>query len=271
MKNVSEVLLEAALLGTDVQTRIVCPFCQGGSTGERCMSIVRTAAGDVKYICHRSNCGIVGRSNTPNSVVAESAQPPRPIRPVRLGAIPEKLYDNIWYKWSIPRSLVKALGWKWDDTSNRLAMTVYGPTGSLRGLVLRTLEPDVTPKVLNVQWEQDSTFLAWHKADDVWGPHRGVVLVEDIPSAVRVAELGIYTHAVSLNGTHISDSIVEELRSNCASGEIILALDEDASEKALEYARKLNLVLGRIRVILLMRDFKDMSDKEAKACLRNVL
>lgn len=272
MSNVSEVLLEAALLETDVQTRIVCPFCQGGSTGERCMSIVRTAEGIVKYICHRAKCGMAGRSNTPATEVAGKAQPPRlSTREVNLRPIDRRERKLIFDTWGMAETEWNRGQWSWDDNTDRLAMPVLGYRGSLRGLVLRSLTGE-SPKVLNVQWE-DGPFLSWYYGTTGSYQHRArLLVVEDIPSAVKVSS--IYTPFVrmcALNGTHISQDGLKELIGSGYEDSVVLALDEDASEKALAYSRELALHLGRVRVLLLHRDLKNMNEKEIRECLQNVL
>lgn len=272
MSNVSEVLLEAALLETDVQTRIVCPFCQGGSTGERCMSIVRTAEGIVKYICHRANCGFAGRSNTPAYEAPGQVQPPRlSTREVKLRPLEQRERKLVFDAWGMNEQESRPGQWSWDENTDRLAMPVFGYNGSLRGLVLRSLTGE-SPKVLNVQWEA-GPFLSWYYGTTGSYQHRArLLVVEDIPSAVKVSS--IYTPFVrmcALNGTHISQDGLKELIGGGFENNVVLALDEDASEKALTYSRELGLHLGRVRVLLLHRDLKNMNEKEIRECLQNVL
>lgn len=268
MRNVAEVLLEAEAIEPDVQTRIVCPFCQGGTTEERCMSIIRTSSGEVKFICHRSNCGIAGRSNSPYSVVADKPRPPRQLRPVQLRDLSRSEYDMIWEKWGITAHAAGG-GWRWDELSNRLAMSVYGPLGNIRGLVLRAMD-NAQPKVLTVRWQADEPFLAWFRPQDI--NSECVILVEDIPSALKTFYACPSMATVALNGTHISDDAILELqRCRATHGRLVIALDEDASVLALEYARNMEAIFGRVRVILLDRDFKNMEEKEIQACLRNAL
>lgn len=271
MSNVSEVLLEAALLEPDVQTRIVCPFCQGGSTEERCMSIVRTADGTVKYICHRSNCGIAGRNNTPSTdPVAGHGRPPRQTREMSLVALDHMQIAEVCARWQITPAAVNAAQWRWDALSERLAFPVMGHDGKLRGMVLRTLKTGVKPKTLNVQFEPDEPFLAWY-AGVLNEFTRKLLIVEDIPSAVKASRCGLLTDVVALNGTHISHEALLEIRKIANGPNIILALDEDASKLALEYAAKFALHLGRIKVLLLTQDLKDMPNEEIQSCLLNVL
>lgn len=273
MSTVPEVLLEAALLEADVQMRIVCPFCRGGSTGERCMSIVRTAEGTVKYICHRANCGLAGRSNTSAyEASGQAAQPPRlSTREVKLRPLERRERKLISEAWDMNEIECRPGQWSWDDNTDRLAMPVFGYNGLLRGLMLRSLTGEA-PKVLAVKWEA-GPFLSWYYANSAATRvlHR-LLVVEDIPSAVKVSYIYTpFSRVCALNGTHISQEGLGELIGGGFSNNVVLALDEDASEKALVYSRELALHLGRVRVLLLHRDLKNMNEKEIRECLQNVL
>jgi len=238
------------------------------------MSIVRTAEGIVKYICHRANCGFAGRSNTPAYEAPGQVQPPRlSTREVNLRPIDRRERKLIFDAWGMAETEWNRGRWSWDDNTDRLAMPVLGYNGSLRGLVLRSLT-EAQPKVLNVQWE-DGPFLSWYYGTIgrwVVFPKDRLLVVEDIPSAVKVSSMTTpFTRVCALNGTHISQDGLKELIDSGLEDNVVLALDEDASEKALTYSRELGLHLGRVRVLLLHRDLKNMNEKEIRECLQNVL
>lgn len=88
---------------------------------------------------------------------------------------------------------------------------------------------------------------------------RELVLVEDQLSAIKLYQEGF--NAVALlgvpNGGNIGMDRVRELAQIPAS-EVIVALDEDATENAFEFVRKWGLAFkSRVRVAILDRDIKD--------------
>lgn len=88
-----------------------------------------------------------------------------------------------------------------------------------------------------------------------WGVKHGPVwLVEDVWSAIKVKqELG--EQVISLMGTHISQELAMWLRMNY-SGPIYLALDKDATQKAIDYVRKYSHILPNLRPVFLSKDLK---------------
>lgn len=85
-----------------------------------------------------------------------------------------------------------------------------------------------------------------------------LVLVEDILSAIRVQQLGL--SACALLGTHLNNDKVREI-SLFKPGEVIIALDEDATDEAFKLAGRWGLAFPKIRVAILERDFKDDTDQ----------
>lgn len=212
---------------------------------------------------------MAGRNNSPSLDVASKPQPPRQPQPVHLRELSQAECDRIYSKWLIPSNRAVMCRWMWDEISDRLAIPVISPSGVMRGLVLRALSDTQTPKVLNVQWVLEEPFIGWYQFGN--NDCGKTVIVEDLPSAVRVNVCNTNLRVVALNGTHIGDNTIQELYECCNKDSVVLALDEDASVKALEYARSLNPVLGRVSVILLTKDFKNMTNKEISECLQNVI
>lgn len=92
-----------------------------------------------------------------------------------------------------------------------------------------------------------------------------VWLVEDLLSKQRLNQEGIT--AIALLGTHICDSLIEHLTDNYSS--IYLALDNDATAKALRWKYKIGYLFEDFTVVLLTKDIKDM-DRDAILALVSV-
>ena len=80
-----------------------------------------------------------------------------------------------------------------------------------------------------------------------------MLCVEDIVSAVKAAQ---YTTTVALGGTHLSEEMVWEITRIADDRPILLALDQDATAKAVKFAKKYAL-WGNFQVIPLSKDIKD--------------
>lgn len=94
----------------------------------------------------------------------------------------------------------------------------------------------------------------WYKWQRV-SPY--LFLVEDQMSAIRLAQK---YHSVSLMGTNLSDTKVEEIREQEDLYEkIYLCLDNDATYKAIKLALKWKRALPNLQVRGLGTDIKDMS------------
>jgi len=85
-----------------------------------------------------------------------------------------------------------------------------------------------------------------------------LIVVEDQLSAIK-----LYSHgfsAVALLGVpgdgNIGADRVRELAS-WSRGEVIIALDADATDKAFEFARRWGMAFRKLRVAILERDLKD--------------
>jgi hypothetical protein len=108
--------------------------------------------------------------------------------------------------------------------------------------------------------EPDEVQMSWYKVDK----DAPTVVVEDIPSAVRVSSNGV--NAVALLGTLVNEAKALELRTY-APMPIVIALDQDATAKAFQIAHKYGLLWDGYKVLPLQRDFKDMTDEEIQTKL----
>ena len=96
------------------------------------------------------------------------------------------------------------------------------------------------------------------------------VLVEDILSAIKVSIVGKQlerpVNAVAILGTHMTDTMAQEIRSK--SSDIMFMLDNDAITKAAELVKKYSLLFNSTRIIFPDRDPKDTSYSELLELLK---
>jgi hypothetical protein len=252
--SVAEVRLIAAALEEGEQTREVCPFCQGGSKGERSLNVTITD-GLTLYNCHRASCeegrGAIGTGN--RVVRTTRKERVRKITPYE-GEL--EYLDDEWVAY-----LRKTIGWHeghldigrpfFAPEEHRVAFPIFSPMGMRRGWVLRSYQPFDKYKTLT-RMDVDEPHLSWYRPNN--SPH--VVVVEDIPSAVRVAQ---YTDCVALCGSGCSLDYAMEIAAHYRN--VVWALDADATAHALRLMRQHAMLFDTSRVIVLERDFKDEKEE----------
>lgn len=117
-------------------------------------------------------------------------------------------------------------------------------------------EHEGSPKTLTYK-ELDEPFAGWFWSDT--SDPRRIVIVEDVFSAIKVAR---QYYTVCLCGTNISlDNIFEILK---YSDNVVIALDKDATKKALEYKQKYRFICPNIQVAVLDKDLKYEPDDEIR-------
>ena len=165
----------------------------------------------------------------------------------------------------------------WRGDYGMYAMPIMPPTGAeRRGVVLRRPwegSPLYTgtaggKKALTYQ-EKRGPLQAFYRAHG-GALYKPLVVVEDQLSAMKVAEVGF--HAVALLGVpgetgELGADRVREL-STFQCDEVIMALDADATARALLFARKWGYSFKKLRVAILPeRDLKDTPKAEISEIL----
>lgn len=256
------IAAEGMTLEPGQSIRMVCPFCGGGASGERSMSIkLSEENGLLLYHCFRANCPAAGVIGNTGNVIRMTRPAPSTWQPWDCSGfnayIPEYGMDKV-NEW---RLSVATSGILWDDDTHRLALPVYGPMEDLRGYVLRAVD-NRRPKTLSARLRNDVPFQSWtRRGSHLYQPGR-IYVVEDIPSAERLRYLG--RQAVALLGCTPSEEALGEIatearrRGGC---ELAIALDADATQQALRLQRQYGM-RGSSRVLVLPKDIKDMTDIE---------
>jgi hypothetical protein len=145
------------------------------------------------------------------------------------------------------------------EYGSRIAMSVRSPTDGHRGWVLRN-DGTYSPKALTYL-DEGEVALSWYMKN----PHAPTVLVEDIPSAVRAST---YINAVALLGTAAGYDKAHEIALHAARP-IFVALDQDATDQAIELIKEYSLLWDNPRVIPLQQDLKDMEEDTLCDLLKN--
>jgi DNA primase len=112
----------------------------------------------------------------------------------------------------------------------------------------RSLDPNIKPK----WWRYGKSGNPF-----VVGRHATGVILEDCASACSVSS---YVSGIALLGTNLMDSHIPVLRT---FDRLVVALDKDATSKAISMVRKLKPIRPTSLVIL-DKDVKDMSNDERK-------
>ena len=250
----SELLLTAADMEEEETRRILCPFCKGGRSGEESMNVT-LLEGTVLYNCHRATClekGAIGGRLVRTRRVQET---PRPLVTPYTGELEE--LDDEWLNY-----LRMKIGWQAEHVAlgrpryapdeNRVAYPIFSPTGLRRGWVLRSYDRFARRKVLT-RMDVIEPHLSWYR------PHMGdqVLVVEDIPSAVRAAW---YVDTVALCGGTCGPEYALEIQRYYPN--VTWALDADATTQAINLHRKYGTLFESSTVLVLEKDIKDMTEEE---------
>jgi DNA primase len=91
-----------------------------------------------------------------------------------------------------------------------------------------------------------------------------VFVVEDIPSAISISD---WVTGYALLGTSLRDEHIKELTKY---QQVIIALDKDATDKALTMMREINNVVPT-GILMLDKDLKTLGDEERERTIRTAI
>lgn len=259
-------LLAAELQIGESRNSLRCPFCDGGSSRERTFNVTLTEEG-LKYKCHRASCAKSGcftgireagaGHGVPSGVGAKrisSASKPTP----SLESVPQHIQELLFGQYGLRETHTQRAGLRWAPELNRLWIPVINHDGSHSGAQARSLEAGVVPKTVTYKSSDDWLSLAYYTRR-----REGLLLVvEDCFSAIRASE---YIDSAALLGTHLSWEKLENILE--VYDGIVLALDQDATAKAVEYEKRFS-PFCHIYILSLERDLKNLTEDELKDKLR---
>lgn len=283
MRDVSQdVLRELRVLAGQVPVGstnggLICPSCAGGRTREASFSVRRLDALTCTFKCYRATCDYHGRLSGTTCFVAttqrnDSGGLPRQegfcgaIQPLGAQWLSELCACTL-----LGRNAVAEYGFMEEVDGGRLVVPIRGPYGEDRGVQLRrSRHRRSTTHVDRDYRTSDGTWMGWFKAYCVAEKGKGpVVLVEDVLSAACVAQAGLTS--ASLMGSHISMDAILEASAVAAGGIVLIALDRDASGKAIRAVSRFECVASSpLRALILDKDLKYVERTTIMKMVRDV-
>ena len=172
--------------------------------------------------------------------------------------LPDDVHAWLCSRYTLEPETIKDEGLSWWAEKGRVLSPVYGLTGQLYGYSARAVQSGFTgPKSLTVvqdtRWP-GGLFTRTSYDSSV------LIVVEDPFSAYAAAEYGY--RGCALLGVSVTDDL-EPLFS--AFEEVVVALDNDATDKAARLVHRLSYL--NVRQLVLEKDIKDMSLVERSAVL----
>ena len=247
-----------------------CPFC---FKGDGDFSVTRTDAG-LLFRCFRVKCDSKGfipsnlgewnnREFLPRSAVVLKAEG----YPFESHIIPLSDEQIFFLKnsFDINKKEIRYNKIKWCSRTQRIIYPVLSPPGETIGYVARHYD-----KLSNTNYDGVKARTYWINRNknyyNVSFPYinynccdkdgnKLFVLVEDIPSSIRVAR---YVPSIAL----LSNSIPTNAMQLLAGQNVVIALDNDATSHAIKIKQKYSLFFKSCQVIPLDLDPKNMSDNK---------
>lgn len=266
----------AATVENGTTERTECPWCGGGDGREPAFAVTRTTEAEALYKCHRASCGRAGRlavwgfqvgtSQGPGGIVLDPSPKEGKSFTPRLHTrnthqLGEEWAAELLDLYEIQRGEAVRVGWRAEVNSGNLVIPVHTSNGVVRGIEVRRSKVQVplvpSPKTESYRF-LDGPWLGWYR-DVRTGP---IVLVEDAISALKVSR---QFQTVCLHGSHVSlDMLLEALSIAGGKSELVLALDKDATSKALKFIVEWRFVAPNFRAVPLFQDLKYSSDEEIR-------
>jgi len=278
-----EIQHEAAQLAEGQSTRIVCPYCKGGSSGERSLSVTRTHDHRGKFYCFRASCdlggGYVSLAQYGGGLLSGYTKTNTNVAKTQIkGYVPEPLRDKarkfLKRKYGLTDALI-AYAAICSNKDGRVIYTIFGPKRQRRGKVIRRYnnlfdgvhERSTVPKSINVVDDPKNPFISWYFAKRHPKKYTDtLIVVEDVLSALK---LNPYFDAVALCGTVFSPDRQMEIKLKRYKT-VYLALDNDATRTAAKVVKKNKITIPNLKVKFLHKDIKDFDDTELEEFVESI-
>jgi len=245
-----EPYLELALwadlnLEPGTKARLLCPYCGGGQSKEKSLTLCMNEDSSLWWRCFRASCGESGSRNA-TSLTTFKAKKASP-RPYERPLVPLRDQDLEYFErvYGLSGELLEGVKYGYED--DRYYFPVFSPNNKERGTILRSFS-GAAPKVLTFRTNVDEPFIGWE-----FGEIARPVIVEDVLSAKKVRAAG--GTAVFLNGTYLNYQMVTEIASQSEAG-AILALDKGTFPLMLKYKRKFDTLADPLTIWSLEEDLK---------------
>ena len=272
----SEIRLLAAMLTEGDTLRTVCPFCNGGSSGEASLSITKDADG-VVYKCFRAKCGATGggRSKTdPKNHYRHELDAKARLREKQMAA--EAVWEEsslldedqkAWLESKYEFDVDEIVGpLRWNPYKERVLFPIFH-SGKMVGFVARSFE-GAQPKAVTYQLVPEEPMVA------LYGPRMSglpMIVVEDILSAGAMASLGMVSAALLGTATTKEGwAVLADAASKRTRGSVIFALDKDAASIGIGYIKSKQAYFRETNAYLLDKDIKDKSVMEREYIIAEI-
>lgn len=269
-------ILLASLVEGEQRSGEICPHCGGGRSREGSLSIVRHSWNSGAYKCNRAACGKEGWIGERYGTHYAPVVKPKEWEPRIYDGTTEEVPDDVRrtycdkYGWS--EEDFAATGCGWSPEYRRTVWKVRSPTGVVRGIELRTLNPQSRTKTLHYRHTADP-WVGYVGISGGSDPRQGgnsgrgtLIAVEDLLSAYRVGQ--VYP-AASIMGSHLTFETLMDLMK--VSENIVLVLDRDATTKAEKFAKRFSFLCPGFVHIPITRDLKYESPERIKEIIAPAL
>ena len=247
----------------------LCPSCNGGSGKEKSFAVIR-GQHVLSFVCFRASCqfrGTIRLTSGGSAAVHQEDERPK-VSAVVASQLPPKWEEYLSNLFSIEQGMFTWAKWKYTDSYNgnphpRIGMPIIGPDGETRGITWRSYSGQ-KPKALIEKLLPTEEMMCWYRARR---HGRSLVIVEDQPSALRVASQGV--DALALCGVLLTLRRIQEIKAQ-GYDHILLCLDDDATRVAVTHAVEFKARLPQLRVYKLSEDIKNMSPENFELFIQEV-
>jgi len=262
-----EVKERSISLGLGQTDTVVCPFCkedwlQQGKPSlwkpSKSCSITKEHTG-VLYHCFRAGCsrgsgfipGVIDYKQVKTKKFTAQEYNPETV------ALSKSQIEYLSTSMYMTTAEIRQAGIVFSPERSSYIFPIFNVNGYTVGCVDRDFTGKRVPKAITY-WFNDCPKLHFVRTVGT----STLLIVEDIPSCIRA---GTYIDSCALLSSNIN---VEQAR-HIASyyKDIIIALDNDAFNKAIQLKRKYSFYFNSIMLLHLTKDIKNMTDKEARELL----
>lgn len=277
-----EIQRVAAELPKGGETRIVCPHCGGGTSGERSLSVKRSKEFVANYTCWRATCDL-GYGNVTlrgdGKALFNSKMAPKDVktydRAIRSAPLLERHARYLKRYYGLTDALLAYGQVKSTERDGRIIYGIFSPDRRKRGKTVRMYKELLTthsaavtlPKCINELSSENAVSQSWYyKGRELRKKTDTLIVVEDIVSALRINP---YYDSVALLGTVFNAAKQREIRMQ-GYKHVVMCLDKDATRTAARYAKTAGVSVPGLKVKFLNKDIKNMSEEELDEFLKEI-
>jgi len=271
MNNEKIIELSLDLDVNETSKNQLCPFCNGGTSKEKSFSITRRSNG-VLYNCYRATCGSSGFIGS-DKVVYTTGRNKREKKEKEPDTYNHELTPSwvtyaepgwmyFWRQFELSRRECKDNQIYYNSAWSTYAFPLFDYRGFQFGILDRSYSGR-KPKAISYWFSHNVPKVHFPKQ---WHSSGGLLVVEDIVSSIKASR---YMNSCAILGTAFTEEIAQHLSS--ISPHIILALDNDAIKKAINFRRKYGILFKKFEILLLEKDIKDTSHIELEKIFRRFL